>query len=329
MKKCKHLCFLFFGTYFFFSPSTGAEIKRQPEVRYGSIQEYRNRQNLLKGTKSTSLSSYNSVNKSDLGLQRPVETKEKGFGYHFGFESKLLYSNNPASAPDSNSLIDSAGIWDNALNNSFLLGAYDFGGASFSPILSLGIRNSIYFGDDDLSVLDSNNFNVSFTGIFQFPNGWSARSGLSSSFDFNTAMSQTYRQTSPTIGISKGFNMASASAFIDFSISYHFTDTHSILPSEAEKMDRFESALIFGVDIPIHNFEISPYLRFCLANYSNQDRDEFTTNAGVDFSYHFYDWLALKLTLAYSNRNASGAGGVAADFSRFDLGGAISLNAQF
>ena len=326
MKFVKRICFWIIGIQMVSLSLLNAEVKRSPEVRYGSIQEYRNRQALLKGSASSSSStSHHAVAKSDLGLQRPVETKKQGFGYHFGFESKLLHSNNPGSAADSNTMIDSAGIWENALSNNFLLGAYDFGGASFSPIVGLGFSNSSYFGNDDLSILDSNNLNISFTGIFQFAQGWSVRSGLSSSFDFNTAMSQTYRQTSPTLGVSKGFNIATASAFVDFSLSYHLTDT----PSEADKMDRLETALLFGVEIPIGNLEISPYLRFCLANYGNQKRDEFSTNAGLDIAYHFYDWLALKFLLSYSNRNASGEDGASADFSRFDFGGALSLNAQF
>ncbi len=324
MKSLKHFCFSFLFLNFCLSSFSIAEqLKRNPEVRYGSVQEYRNREALLKGKSGSSTSTNNPVIKSDLGLQRPVETKKKGLGYHFGFESKLLHSNNPGSSPSA--VIDSAGIWENSLSNNFLLGAYDFGGASFSPIMGLGLSNSTYFGNDGLDALDSNNLNISFVGIFQFSQGWSVRGGLSSSFDFNTDMKQTYRQTSPSIGLSKAFNIASASAFVDLSLSYHLTDT----PSEADKMDRFESALLLGVDIPIQNFEISPYLRFCLANYGNQDRDEFTTNAGVDIAYHFYDWLALKFLLSYSNRNASGADGVTADFSRFDWGGALSLNAQF
>ena len=329
MKMIKSLCFTVLCAQIGLLLVHGAELKRSPEVRYGSIQEYRNRQALLKGASTASNPSHNQVSKSDLGMQRPVETKDKGFGYHFGFESKILHSNNPGSSPDSFELIDSAGIWENSLTNNFLLGAYDFGGVSFSPILGLGLSNSTPFGDDDLKVLDSNNLNVSFVGIFQFPKGWSIRSGLSSSFDFNTAMTQTYRQTAPTLGISKNFSIGSATTFVDLSFSYNFTDTFSSIPNEADKMNRFETALLFGVQIPLNNFEISPYLRLCLGNYNNQDRDEFTTNAGLDFSYYFYEWLAIKWVLSYSNRNASGADGAAADFSRFDTGGTVSLNAQF
>ena len=146
--------------------------------------EYRNRQALLeKGTLNHPTRGTILFPEVTMGFSSPVETKKHGFGYHFGFESKLLHSNNPASAPDSNSIIDSAGIWENALSNNFLLGAYDLGGAlDFSPIVGLGLSNSSYFGDDDLDVLDSNNLNISFVGIFQFSKGWSVRGGLSSSF---------------------------------------------------------------------------------------------------------------------------------------------------
>ena len=117
MNLLRYICILVFVAQF----SVFAEIRRSPEVRYGSIQEYWNRQALLKGSASTYNSAKNPVARSDLGLQRPVETKKNGFGYHFGFESKILHSSNPASAPDSNSMIDSAGIWENALSNNFCL----------------------------------------------------------------------------------------------------------------------------------------------------------------------------------------------------------------
>jgi len=298
------------------------ELQRSPEIRFGSIQEYRKHQTLLKSRMSTT--SENPVSRSDLGLQRPVETKEKGFGYHFGFESKVQHSNNPGSSPDSAKIIDSSGIWENSLSNSFLLGAYDMGGASFSPIIGLNLSNSKYFGDDSLVALDSSSLNMSFVGIFQFANGWSTRGGLSTSFDFDNSMTQTYRQTAPTIGLSKGFNIGKASAFADLSLSYYLSNTQF----EDDKMNRFETALLWGIQIPIGDFEISPYLRLSYNNYK-EDRADFTANAGIDFSYYFYEWLAAKFLISYSNRSASGTKGEGKDFTRLDLGGAISLNAQF
>ena len=136
MKLFKSICLL----AFFSQLQVIAEIKRNPEVRYGSIQEYRNRQALLeKGTPKSSNQGHHPVSRSDLGFQRPVETKKHGSGYHFGFESKLLHSNNPASAPDSNSIIDSAGIWENALSNNFLLGG------KISYLGGFGPNNYLFF----------------------------------------------------------------------------------------------------------------------------------------------------------------------------------------
>lgn len=325
MKTSKGLCLLFLCTQLGFSFIEAAEVNRNPEVRYGSIQEYKNRQALLKNAQSSKMSA--DVSHSDLGLQRPVETKDKGLGYYFGFESKILHSNNPGASPNPNGFLDSAGIWENSISNNFLLGAYDFGGASFTPLLGIGLINSSYFGNDALKVLNSNNLNLNFLCIFQFSEGWSIRGGLSSFYDFNSQMIQTYRQTSPTFGLTKDYNLGPATMFIDLSFSYHFTDTYSDL--QANKMNRLESALLFGVEIPIKNFEVSPYLRFCAGNYSNQNRDEITTNFGLDASYRFYDWLAIKSILSYCNRNASGPGGEAADFSRFDIGTAVSIDARF
>ena len=63
-----------------------------------------------------------------------VEVKHTGFGYHLGFDSKLYYTNNAASASSGDGK-EPSGIWENSLNNvAFILGAFDLGGASFSPL---------------------------------------------------------------------------------------------------------------------------------------------------------------------------------------------------
>jgi len=296
--------------------SFGADLRNNPEARYNSVQEYFNRHTLLSPqVRSPNLSP---ISKSDLGIQRPVETKKKGFGYHFGFESRLLYSNNPSSS--TTRPFKASGIWENSMNNNFLLGAYDLGGASFSPILALGVNNSSYFGDEDLGVADSSTLRLSFNGIFQFSDGWSARMGVGHSSDFHSNMTLTYQQNSPSVSLSKSFKIGSASSFIDVSCSYHLTSKAQL------DMDRFENAILWGLQIPIHNFEISPYLRLSYGNYINQDRNEFTTGAGLDLSYRFYDWLVAKFLLSYSNRSANGSSN---DFSRFDSGSALTLQSKF
>jgi len=69
---------------------------RQYDYRPEQVDQFRNRQQQLKQTNSSSRSSHE-IAKSDVGLQRPVEAKKKGFGYQVGFSSKIYHSNNPLS----------------------------------------------------------------------------------------------------------------------------------------------------------------------------------------------------------------------------------------
>ena len=157
---------------------------------------------------------------SDLGLQRPVEVKDKGFGYHLGFSSRIYYTNNAASA-SSGVGRESAGIWENSLNNFFLLGAYDLGGAAFSPLFSLGYSKFSHFGDDDVDILDFDTLQFGPNAFFQFDQGWTFRAGIGVMLDFapNSSMEKTYHQITPTLAVGKGFSIGSASSSLELSIA--------------------------------------------------------------------------------------------------------------
>ena len=118
----------------------------QPDIRPVNMDEFQARRELLNQTRHSSQSpSDHEIVRSDSGLQRPVQSKKKGFGYHLGFSSKIYYSNNPLSAPSGLDKV-SAGIWENSLNNNFLLGSYDLRGATFSPLVGLSYTNFNHFG---------------------------------------------------------------------------------------------------------------------------------------------------------------------------------------
>jgi hypothetical protein len=308
---------------------------RQPTRQYdlptNQIDDYRARQSLLNREKVTS-SIRREIADSDLGIQRPVEEKKTGFGYHLGFETKLGYSNNPASMESTSDIFDSAGVWENSLRNNFLLGAFDLGGASFSPLASINFARVNHFGHDDLDILDSDSLSISFAGIFQFSGGWSLRGSLASSFQFdpNSGMDQTYRETSPTIALGKGLQIGNVQAFIEWSVAYCYTNSKA-QPIE-DIMDRFETALLFGLNMPLGKIEFSPFLRFALSRYSNEDtsynkeQTDFLVNLGLQLKYSFSEWLSLKghLNLTTRNSNISGK-----DFTRIDPGVGAALDAKF
>ena len=304
---------------------------RQPDLQANQIEDFRNRQSLLnRDRKSSSINS--EITNSDLGIQRPVEAKKTGFGYHLGFETKIGYSNNPASMESTSDTFDSAGVWENSLRNNFLLGAFDLGGASFSPLASINFTRVNHFGHDDLDILDSDSLSISFAGIFQFSGGWSLRGSLASSFQFdpNSGMDQTYRESSPTIALGKGLQVGNAQAFIEWSVAYHYTNSKAQIIEDM--MDRFETALLFGLNMPLGKLEFSPFLRFALSRYSNEDtsfnkdQTDFLVNLGLQLKYSFSEWLSLKghLNLATRNSNISGK-----DFTRIDPGFGAAIDAKF
>lgn len=304
---------------------------RQHDLRTNQIDDFRARQALLNRERTPSSISGEIAN-SDLGIQRPVEAKKTGFGYHLGFETKIGYSNNPASMESTSDTFDSAGVWENSLRNNFLLGAFDLGGASFSPLANINFTRVNHFGHDDLDILDSDSLSISFAGIFQFSGGWSLRGSLASSFQFdpNSGMDQTYRETSPTIALGKGFQVGNAQAFIEWSVAYHYTNSKAQVIDDM--MDRFETALLFGLNMPLGKLEFSPFLRFALSRYSNEDtsfnkeQTDFLVNLGLQLKYSFSEWLSLKahLNLATRNSNISGK-----DFTRIDPGFGAAIDAKF
>ena len=313
-----------------FAPRVNGQV-RQPDLQANQIEDFRNRQSLLnRDRKSSSINS--EITNSDLGIQRPVEAKKTGFGYHLGFETKIGYSNNPASMESTSDTFDSAGVWENSLRNNFLLGAFDLGGASFSPLASINFTRINHFGHDDLDILDSDSLSISFAGIFQFSGGWSLRGSLASSFQFdpNSGMDQTYRETSPTIALGKGLQVGNAQAFIEWSVAYHYTNSKAQIIEDM--MDRFETALLFGLNMPLGKLEFSPFLRFALSRYSNEDtsfnkdQTDFLVNLGLQLKYSFSEWLSLKghLNLATRNSNISGK-----DFTRIDPGFGAAIDAKF
>ena len=145
------------------------------------IEDYRARSNFNGSySKTNSNRSERSFIDSDMGMQRPVKTKKRGFAYHLGFDSKLYYTNNVNSVPDDSSFHIPAGIWENSIRNNFILGTYDLRGASFMPQFGLNYSHFYHFGDDffDSTDIDFGSLGINFSGIFQFSGGWSLKPDL-------------------------------------------------------------------------------------------------------------------------------------------------------
>jgi hypothetical protein len=298
---------------------------RQYDYRPEQFDQFRNRQQQLKQTNSSSRSSHE-IAKSDVGLQRPVESKKKGFGYQLGFTSKIYHSNNPLSTQSGPQKV-SAGIWENSVSNNFLLGAYDLRGATFSPVIGLSYTNFTHFGHEVVKEMDFGSLSLNFAGIFTFGKGWSLRPSLGYTVDLSLedSLSRQYSQVSPGIAFGKSFSIGKAQSFLEWSMNYTFTNTPGH-PISKDLLDRFETGLTWGIDIPFGDFEFSPFLNLALADYSNQSKTDFTGTLGLNLTYSITDWMALRIYSTLSSRNSSED---VFEFNRIDTGAGATLNARF
>ena len=297
---------------------------RQYDYRPEQVDQFRNRQQQLKYTNSSPRSSHE-IAKSDVGLQRPVESKKKGFGYQLGFSSKIYHTNNALSANSGENKVP-AGIWENTLSNNFLLGSYDLRGATFSPLIGLNYTNFTHFGHNAVKGIDFGSLSLSFAGIFTFSKGWSLRPSLGYTADLSIEknMNRQYSQMVPGIALGKSFSIGKAQSFFEWSLNYAFTDSPDYDNKEA--LNRLETALTYGIDIPFGDFEFSPFINLALADYSSPSKTDFTGTLGLNLTYSITDWMALRIYSTLSSRNSSE---VNSEFSRIDTGGGATLNARF
>jgi len=290
------------------------------DARLSPIQTYQRNNPSYLNQAPRSQSQTVEIARSDMGIQRPIEAKKTGFGYHLGFSSRIFYSNNPTSANDGAS-IKGGGIWENSLNNSFLLGSYDLGGATFSPIFGLSYLKNSNFGTKKHSGADFDVLNVNFAGVFQIGRTWSLRPNLS----FNNFFGDMgFTQFTPSLALGKSFNIFAARSFVDWSLSYSFQDNDRLPIPDLH--NRFESAWTWGLAIPLGNFEISPYLRFAYLNYNKADRADFKTDLGIYLDYSLTEWMKINTFVSYTNNSSDQS---AEEFSRADIGAGTSLTVKF
>jgi len=291
------------------------------DARLNPIQSYQRNNPSYLYQKPASQSETVEVARSDMGIQRPIEAKKTGFGYHLGFSTRLYYSNNPGSADSPSTdnqgrpLVDAGAVWDNSLNNTFLLGSYDLGGSTFTPIIGLSYLKNSNFGSDVHDSFDFDMLNLNFAGIFQIGRTWTIRPNLR----YNHFLGDSgFGLFAPSLALGKSFKIFSARSFVDWSLGFSMQDN--------DTLNKFQSAWTWGINIPVGNLEISPYLRFAYLNYYNDDRTDFKTDLGLNFDYSLTNWMKISTFISYANNSSDKTG---KDFSRFDLGAGTAFTAKF
>ena len=266
---------------------------------------------------------------SDLGLQRPVAVKRRGFDYYLGLSTRIYYSSNPNIQSPGHTLEKPAGVWLNNIHSGFRLGSYNWGKAAFSPYLGLTLTRFDQFGDKDLD-LPLNTLGLYTFGLLQFSNGWALRTGLTYNQDHNGKNNERMHDDFyPGITFLKTFSLSKAVSLIDFGLSHHFTNSKRPNPDE---LDRWELSARWTVMTQIGKWELSPYARIIFSDYrkgENHNRQDFTREVGLDLEYPFTSYLTANFFAHYATRLSKGGLAPGYDYNRFDGGGGASINAKF
>ena len=272
---------------------------------------------------------------SDIGLQRPLAVKRRGFDYFIGFDTKVYYSSNPSIAERNSNFAFPAGVFQNNVHSGFRLGSYNWGNAAFSPYIGASLTRFDHFGEENLDIFDMNSLAIFGFGLVQFQNGWAIRAGINYSQDNNAETgSRDYYDIYPNLTILKTFSLGNSLSLIDFAVGNHFTDAphHGSLPNGSyDALDRWELSGRWTVITFIGKLEISPYARIAFISYTNgymNDRKDLMREVGLDLEYPFNKYISANLFTRYVSRLSKG-GTSSYDFERFDGGGGAALKAKF
>ena len=268
---------------------------------------------------------------SDLGLQRPVAVKRRGFDYYLGFSTRVYYSSNPNINAPGTLFEKPAGVWLNNLHSGFRLGSYNWGQAAFSPYIGLTLTRFDQFGDKELD-FPLNTLGLYAFGLVQFPSGWALRAGLTYNQDHDGKNNdRIHDDFYPGITLFKTFSLGKAISLIDFGLNHHFTDSKFKASLYPDELDRWELSGRWTVMTNIGKWELSPYARVIFSDYRkgfNRDRQDFTREVGLDLEYPFTSYFSANFFAHYTTRLSKG--GISSyDFNRFDGGAGASINGKF
>ena len=278
-------------------------------------------------------SSPNRLGSSDLGLQRPVAVKSRGFDYFIGFSTRTYYSSNPSLSQKNDPMELPAGIFQNNLHTGFRLGSYNWGQAAFSPYVGVSYTRLDHFGDKNIDIFDYSTLGLYSYGLVQFPSGWAIKSGISYYNDRESNNNERiYYEIFPNLSILKTFSLGKSVSLLDFSIGHHFTDSvaYSGLGFD-DALDRFELSARWTISTYLGKLEISPHARISFLTYGKgnmRDRNDLLRELGLNLEYPFNKYISANLFVRYVSR-LSKDGPASFDFNRFDGGGGASLNAKF
>ena len=205
-------------------------------------------------------SSSGSVSDSDTGAQRPISISEKGISAFFGYDTKLIYRDNPTAQDSELSQIES-GIWTNTFFGGAGLGVFDMDNAIVTPYVGGSFSINDFLADKIEPLgLNYNSTSAYALLLAQYSSGWSGRVGINYYMDKNTETDQEeYSEFFPNIGVMKTYSLPSGTtAVFDAYLGIHSSTIASGLNIPEDNLDNLELAASYGLITEYGPFTLYP-----------------------------------------------------------------------
>ena len=273
------------------------------------------------------------VSQSDTGAQRPVSVNESGISGFFGYNTKVVYRDNPTAQETKLSELKGA-VWTNTFFAGGGLGVFDMGNSIVTPYIGGSYAINDYLEDEVQELgLNYNSTSAYALLLAQYANGWSARVGVTYTMDKNTETDfEDYSEYFPNFGVMKAFAVSQTTTGVfDAYIGSHSSTIATGLGIPEDNLDNIEYAASYGLITSYGNLKLFPKYLISYKDFENGqnvNRDDLTHNLSVKVDYPLTDSFDISLMSIYTVRDSSGAL-VPSDYKNFDGGVGITLNSRF
>ena len=287
----------------------------------------------ISGQLNSQSSSNEDISQSDTGAQRPVSLSKTGISGFFGYNTKVVYRDNPTAQETKLSDLKGA-VWTNTFFAGAGLGVFDLGDSIVTPYIGGSFAINDYLEDAVQELgLNYNSTSAYALLLAQFSNGWSGRVGVTYTMDKNTETDfEDYSEYFPNIGIMKSYSVSDATtAVFDAYIGSHSSTIATGFGIPEDNLDNVEYAASYGLISSYGNLKLFPKYLISFKDFENgqnSERDDLTHNLSLKVDYPITDSFDLSLMSIYTVRESSGAL-VPSDYKNFDGGIGLTLNSRF
>jgi hypothetical protein len=274
---------------------------------------------------------------TDVGPQSILKLQRKRRHWEASADNQFFYSSN-IGLTESPTVRTDAMVWIGSLQFALAPDPYTLAGRSFAP--RVGFRHQRFDYQRRLPGNVNIDFDVQTAFVdarYALAENWVGYAG----FDFTRLLghqagaeryNEFYKEFTPRYGVERFFPFGERQLLrIGYQGEYHVTDVDAVVPLlTTSRNDRFDQILLVSYT---HMFNphlvVQPFYRFQYSAYtsSGANRNDYLNSIGASAAWVFNSYATLRAFTTYDHKESDNA--IVPDYTKFDVGGGLSLTFRF